>query len=118
MIKKRNGITKLIGNSIISTPEDKQKRIELLRGSIIAGNDNEKIHDELKKLSNQEININTDNESVDDLYTDLENVTPILKASNATQDVHSRIYNIIDNLRTNRHISREQYHKYIKKHVI
>ena len=41
MVKKRNGKTKVInGSAIILNEKDRQKRINLLRGLIIAGNDN------------------------------------------------------------------------------
>ena len=52
------------GSSIILNEKDRQKRVNLLRGSIIAGNDNKKMRDELKELTNQEIN--TNNESSND----------------------------------------------------
>ena len=112
MVKKRNGKPRLIGNvPIILTPEDKQKRIDLLRGSIIVGNDNKNTHKELKELANQNINISY--KTPGDLYNDLKNSTQILKTSNATDNVHKHIYNIINYLRYYRFISREKYHKYI-----
>ena len=117
MIKKRNGKNKLLGSSnIILNENDLQKRIALLRGSIIAGNDNMKLQQELAKLTNQE-NV-TQNKSIDNLYNDLKTLTPLLKTSQGDENVHNQVYNIIDYLRTNRHISRDQYHKYIKKHLM
>ena len=117
MIKKRNGKNKLLGSSnIILNENDLKKRIALLRGSIIAGNDNKKLQQELSKLTNQE-NV-TQNKSIDNLYNDLKVLTPILKTSQGDENVHNQVYNIIDYLRTNRHISRDQYHKYIKKHLM
>ena len=112
MVKKRNGKSKLIGSSIILNENDHQKRINLLRGSIIAGSDNKKMNNELSQLTNQENVIQ--NKTVDDLYNNLKTLTPILKTSKGSEDVYNRVYNIIDYLRTNRPISRDQYHKYIK----
>ena len=117
MIKKRNGKNKLLGTSnIILNENDLKKRIALIRGSIIAGNDNKKLQQELSKLTNQENVIQ--NKSIDNLYNDLKTLTPILKTSQGDENVHNQVYNIIDYLRTNRHISRDQYHKYIKKHLM
>ena len=118
MIKKRNGKNKLlIGSSnIILNEDDRQKRIELLRGSIIAGNDNNKIYNELSKLTNQE-NV-TQNKTVNDLYKTLKTLTPLIKTSKADVNTHNQVYNIIDYLRSNKYISRDQYHKYIKKHLM
>ena len=82
------------------------------KGSILAGNDNASIRDEIKKMTNQE-NF-TQNKSVNDLYNDLKALTPILKTSKSAQNAHNHIYNIIDYLRTNKYISKDQYHKYIK----
>ena len=56
MVKKRNGKRKLIGKSIILNEKDRQKRINLLRASIIAENNNQTMHRELSELTNQEIN--------------------------------------------------------------
>ena len=53
------------------------------------------------------------NKNVNDLYNNLKTLTPMLKTSHGSADVHNRVYNIIDYLRTNRHITRDQYHKYI-----
>ena len=53
MAKKRNGKTRLVGNGPINlTPQDKQKRIDLLRGSIVAGNDNQEMYQDLQQLTN------------------------------------------------------------------
>ena len=54
VVEKRNGKSKLICNSIILNEQDRHKRINSVRGSIIAGNDNKKMNDELKDLTNQE----------------------------------------------------------------
>ena len=117
MIKKRNGKNKLLGESnIILNDNDRKKRISLIRGSIIAGNDNPKLLKELSVLTNQE-NIIQD-KSVDDVYKKLKTLTSILKTSKSDENVNNQVYNIIDYLRTNRHISRDQYHKYIKKHLM
>ena len=117
MIKKRNGKTKLIGSSdIILNEKDQLKRVKLLRASVIAGNDNKKMNDELSHLTNQENIIQ--NKTVDDLYNNLKGLTKILKTSKASEDVHNRVYNIIDYLRSNRYIKRDQYHDYIKKHLL
>ena len=116
-IKKRNGKKKLIGQSnIILNDDDRKKRINLLRGSIIAGNDNPKLLKELSQLTNQENVIQ--NKSVDDIYKDLKSLTQLLKTSEGSENVYNHVYNIIDYLRSNQHISREQYHKYIKKHLM
>ena len=78
MVKKRNGKAKLInGSAIILNENDRQKRIAVLRGNIIAGNDNKTMHDELQQLTNQQINIS--NKTPEDLYNDLRDLTPILK---------------------------------------
>ena len=118
MVKKRNGKNKLLKgeSNIILNDSDRKKRISLIRGSIIAGNDNKKLAKELSVLTNQE-NV-TQNKSITDLYNDLKILTPILKTSEGDENVHNQVYNIIDYLRTNRHISRDQYHKYIKKHLM
>ena len=117
MIKKRNSKSKLIGSSnIIFNDKDLQKRMALLRGSIIAGNDNPKLLKELSELTNQE-NI-VQNKSVNDLYNNLKTLTPMLKTSQGNANVYNNVYNIIDYLRTNRHITRDQYHKFIKKHLM
>ena len=116
IVKKRNMKSKLIGKGkIILNENDKQKRINLLRSSIMAGNNNKQMLEELKQLTNQEIN--TDGKTVRDLIDDLKNLTPILKTSNASTDLKNRIFNIIDYLRTNEFISKSQYHDYIKKHL-
>ena len=116
MIKKRNMKSKLIGQGkIILNENDRQKRINLIRSSIIAGNNNKEMVQELKQLTNQEIN--TNNKTPRQLVDDLKNLTPILKTSNATIDLKNRIFNIIDYLRTNEFISKTQYHDYIKKHL-
>ena len=116
MVKKRNMKSKLIGKGkIILNENDKNQRVNLIRSSIIAGNDNKQMIQELKRLTNQEIN--TDNKTSLDLLNDLKNLTPILKTSNATTDVKNRIFNIIDYLRTNEFITKTQYHDYIKKHL-
>ena len=112
MVKQRNGKTKLIGKSIILNEKDRRKRINILRASIIAGNDNKKMHQELSELTNQEIN---KDKKPEDLLQDLQSLTPILKTSIADENVKNRVYNIIDYLRSNQLISRSQYHKYIKK---
>ena len=115
IVKKRNMKSKLIGQvKIILSEDDKQKRINLLRSSIIAGNNNKKMAQELKQLTNQEIN--TDKTPID-LINDLKILIPILKTSNATTDLNNRIFNIIDYLRTNEFISKTQYHDYIKRHL-
>ena len=88
----------------------------LLRSSIIAGNDNKKMQNELARLTNQE-NV-TQDKSIDDIYKDLKTLTPILKTSQGDENVYNYVYNIIDYIRSNKHISREQYHKYIKKHLM
>ena len=112
MVKKRNGKSKLIGSSnIILNDKGLRKRISLLRGSIIAGNDNSKLLKELAQLTNQE-NVVQD-KSVDDIYKDLKTLTPMLKASKGDENVYNRVHNIVDYLRSNRHISREQYNKFI-----
>ena len=118
MVKKRNGKNKLLDGSsnIILSNEDLKKRIQLLRGSILAGNDNQKLQNELSRLTNQE-NV-TKNKSVDDLYQKLKTLTSMKKTSEYNENVHNQIYNIIDYLRSNRYITRDQYHKYIKKHLI
>ena len=117
MIKKRNGKNKLLGESnIILNENDLKKRIALIRGSIIAGNDNKKLQHELSRLTNQE-NV-TQNKTIDSLFNELKSMTPLLKTSEGDENVHNQVYNIIDYLRTNRHISRDQYHKYIKKHLM
>ena len=117
MIKKRNGKNKLLGESnIILNENDLKKRIALIRGSIIAGNDNKKLQQELSRLTNQE-NV-TQNKTIDSLFDELKSMTPLLKTSEGDENVHNQVYNIIDYLRTNRHISRDQYHKYIKKHLM
>ena len=92
-IKKRNGKDKLIGQSnIILNDIDRKKRINLIRGSIIAGNDNQRLNDELSRLTNQQ-NI-VQNKSVDDLYKDLKELTQMLKTSKGDENVHNRVYNI------------------------
>ena len=117
MVKKRNGKNKLIGESnIILNDNDKKKRVALIRGSIMVGNDNPKLLKELSVLTNQE-NV-TQNKSVDDLYKDLKSLTLMVKTSEGSENVHNHVYNIIDYLRTNKHISHEQYHKDIKKHLM
>ena len=117
MIKKRNGKNKLLGSSnIILNENDLKKRIALLRGSIIAGNDNKKLQQELSRLTNQE-NV-TQDKTIDSLFNELKNMTPLLKTSQGDENAHNQVYNIIDYLRTNRHITRDQYHKYIKKHLM
>ena len=117
IVKKRNGKNKLLGSSnIILNDNDRKKRISLIRGSIIAGNDNPKLLNELSVLTNQQ-NIIKD-KSVDDVYKKLKTLTSILKTSKSDENVNNQVYNIIDYLRTNRHISRDQYHKYIKKHLM
>ena len=109
-------MSKLInGSAIILNEKDRQKRINLLRGSIVAGNDNKKVHQELAELTNQEINTN---KKPDDLINDLHTLTPILKTSNADENVKNRVYNIVDYLRSNQLISRDQYHKYINEHLL
>ena len=115
MVKKRNMKTKKIGKSIIFNEKDREKRVNLLMSSIIAGNYNKEMARELKQLTNQEIN--TDNKTPKDLVDDLKSLTPILKTSNATSDLKYRIFTIIDYLRTNEFISRSQYHDYIKKYL-
>ena len=80
MAKKRNRKSRLVGHGpIILTPQDKQIRIEVLRGSIIAGNDNKSIYNELKLLTTQDIY--TNNTAPGDLYHDLKNLTAILKTA-------------------------------------
>ena len=116
MVKKRNMKSKLIGQGkIILNEQDRQKRVNLIRSSIIAGNNNEQMIQELKQLTNQEIN--TEGKTPRDLILDLKNLTLILKTSNATTDLKNRIFNIIDYLRTNEFISKTQYHDYINKHL-
>ena len=62
MIKKRNMKSKLIGKGkIILNEKDRDKRINLIRSSLIAGNNNKQMLEELKQLTNQEIN--TDNKT-------------------------------------------------------
>ena len=116
MVKKRNMKSKIIGQGkIILNENDREKRVNLIRSSIIAGNNSKEMVKELKRLTNQEIN--TDGKTPRDLIVDLKNLTPILKTSNATTDLKNRIFNIIDYLRTNEFISKTQYHDYIKKHL-
>ena len=116
MVKKRNMKSKLIGKGkIILNEEDKNKRVNLIRSSIIAGNDNKQMIQELKQLTNQEIN--TEGKTSRDLINDLKNLTPLLKTTNASTELKNRIFNIIDYLRTNEFISKTQYHDYIKKHL-
>ena len=91
-----------------------EKEYTYCAGSIIAGNENQKLHNELSQLTNQENVIQ--NKTVDDLYNNLKTLTPILKTSEGNENVYNHVYNIIDYLRSNRHITRDQYHKYIKKH--
>ena len=113
MVKKRNLKSKLIGTSnIILNNNDREKRIRLLRGSIMAGNDNQKLLEELAELTNQE-NV-VQNKSVDDIYKDLKTLTPMLKTSQGDENVYNSVYNIIDYLRSNQHITRDQYNKFIK----
>ena len=70
IVEKRNNKAKLInGSAIILNEKDRQKTIDLPRGTIIAGNDNMKIYNELEQLTNQEIN--TNNKIPDDLFNDL-----------------------------------------------
>ena len=117
MVKKRNAKTKLIGTSnIILNEQDRIKRINLLRGSIQAGNDNKKINEDLRKLTNQEIT--TQDKSVDSLFNDLKTLTPMIKSSRGNDNVYNRVYNIIDYLRSRNQISSNQYHKFIKKHLM
>ena len=116
IVKKRNMKSKLIGKGkIILNEEDKNKRVNLIRSSLIAGNDNKQMIQELKQLTNQEIN--TEGKTSRDLINDLKNLTPMLKTSNASTEVKNRIFNIIDYLRTNEFITKTQYHDYIKKHL-
>ena len=63
--------------SIILTRQDGQTRIDLLRGTIKAGNDNKELNQELQQLTNQDVH--TNNKTRDDLYNDLKNLIPILK---------------------------------------
>ena len=115
MVKKRNMKSKLIGKGkIILNEEDKNKRVNLIRSSLIAGNDNKEMIEQLKQLTNQEINTN---KTARDLINDLKNLTPLLKTTNASTELKNRIFNIIDYLRTNEFISKTQYHDYIKKHL-
>ena len=118
MIKKRNGKNKLLQgtSNIILNENDRKKRVALIRGSIIAGNDNPKLLKELSVLSNQQNTIK--DESVDNIYQKLKTLTPILKTSKSDENVNNQVYNIIDYLRTNKYISCDQYHKYIKKHLM
>ena len=116
MVKKRNMKSKIIGQGkIILNEDDREKRVNLIRSSIIAGNNNKEMVQELKRLTNQEIN--TEGKTARDLIEDLKNLSPILKTSNATTDLKNRIFNIIDYLRTNEFISKTQYHDYIKKYL-
>ena len=116
IVKKRNMKSKLIGKGkIILNEEDKNKRVNLIRSSLIAGNDNKQMIQELKQLTNQEIN--TEGKTSRDLINDLKNLTPLLKTTNASTELKNRIFNIIDYLRTNEFISKTQYHDYIKKHL-
>ena len=116
IVKKRNMKSKLIGKGkIILNEEDKNKRVNLIRSSLIAGNDNKQMIQELKRLTNQEIN--TEGKTSRDLFNDLKILTPMLKTSNASTELKNRIFNIIDYLRTNEFISKTQYHDYIKKHL-
>ena len=116
MVKKRNMKSKLIGKGkIILNEHDRLKGVNLIRSSLIAGNNNKEMIQELGRLTNQQIN--TEGKTSRDLITDLKNLTPILKTSNATTDVKNRIFNIIDYLRTNEFITKTQYHDYIKKHL-
>ena len=86
IVKKRNMKSKIIGQGkIILNEDDRQKRVNLIRSSIIAGNNNKEMVQELKRLTNQEIN--TDGKTPRDLIVDLKNLTPILKTSNATTDL-------------------------------
>ena len=116
MVKKRNMKSKLIGKGkIILNEEDKNKRVNLIRSSLIAGNNNQEMIQELKQLTNQEIN--NEGKTSRDLFNDLKNLTPLLKTTNASTELKNRIFNIIDYLRTNEFISKTQYHDYIKKHL-
>ena len=74
------------------------------------------MHWELAELTHQEIN--TNNEKPDDLINDLHTLTPILKTSNGDENVKNHVYNIVNYLRSNQLITRDQYHKYIKKHLL
>ena len=117
MVKKRNGKSKLMGSSnIILNDEDRRKRINLIHGTIIAGNDNKTLLNELAQLTNQESAV--ENKSVDNIYKDLKTLTPMLKTSQGNENVYNRVYKIVDYLRSNRHITRDQYHKFIKKYLM
>ena len=115
MVKQRNMKKKLFGKSIILNEKVREKRTNLLRASIIAGNDNKKMAHELSELTDQEVNTN---KKPEDLMDDLQSLTPSLTTSNADGNLKNRIYNIIDYLCTNQLITQTQYHNYIKKHLL
>ena len=89
MVKKRNMKSKLIGNSKILNELDRKKRIDLIRASIISGNDHKNMRNELYELTNQQVNIN--NKKPQDLIDDLNSLTPILKTSNADINTKNRV---------------------------
>ena len=49
---------------------------------------------------------------------DLVNLTPVLKTSNADENTKNRIFNIIDYMRGNQFITKNEYHQYIKKFLM
>ena len=53
---------------------------------------------------------------LNDLYNELKQLTPMM--STGSQNVINSIYNIIDYLRKNNEISKEQYHKYIQNYLL
>ena len=111
--KKGNKMNKFIGNSIILNENDKIDRLNLLHSALLSGNDSKIIYDEIEKINGSSFD---ENKNVDDLYNELKQLTPMI--SSGSQNVINSIYNIIDYLRKNNEISKEQYHKYIKKYLI
>ena len=111
--KKGNKMNKFIGNSIILNEDDKIDRLNLLHSALMAGNNSKLIYDEIEKINGTSID---ENKNVDDLYNELKQLTPMI--SSGSQNVINSIYNIIDYLRKNNEISKEQYHKYIQKYLI
>ena len=111
--KKGNNMNKFIGNSIILNEDDKINRLNLLHSALMAGNDSKLIYDEIEKINGSSID---EDKSVNDLYNELKQLTPMI--SSGSQNVINSIYNIIDYLRKNNEISKEQYHKYIQNYLL
>ena len=106
-------MNQFIGNYIIHNEDDKINRFNLLHSALMAGNDSKLIYDEIDKINGSSID---ENKNVNDLYNELTELTPMI--SSGSQNVINSIYNIIDYLRKNNEISKEQYHKYIQKHLL